>query len=207
MGTFTILFMLFLLGLTPFFDSLEMYSTSLGLHGIACNIASSKQVIHHKYLSQRIPYYCNSTQTFQLHLLISGDVNPNPGPEPVLPKPASLHTGRVTYNRDELLQLNHAHASVSSYTSHSSILIHMKYLGILQHQYKKRLAHRGKERRSSSVWEKATFIIPDLPLHTTLLPLAICLPILLILLSALGLPFGMLTQSMPKTSPQLYAIL
>ena len=56
-----------------------------------------------------------------------------------------MYTGRVIYNRDELLQLNHVHDSVGSCTLHASILVHMKYLGILQNQCKIRPAHRGKK--------------------------------------------------------------
>jgi hypothetical protein len=33
-----------------------------------------------KFLHTPIAYYCNSTATFQLRLLVAGDINPNPGP-------------------------------------------------------------------------------------------------------------------------------
>ena len=71
----------------------------------------------------------------------------------------------MTYNRDELLQLNHAHASVSSYTLHSSILVHMKYLGILQHQYKKRPAHRGKKGGRRRSEKRPRLSSPIYPTH------------------------------------------
>ena len=63
-----------------------------------------------KYLSSPIMYYNNSSSTFQLELLVSGDINPNPGPELsqitnsllAIDKP----TCRIVYAREELLRLN-----------------------------------------------------------------------------------------------------
>ena len=150
MGAFIALFIVFLLGLAPCFGSRDAHS-SLCVHRHTCNAAHKQQLKHQKFLSQRIPYYCNSTSTFQLHLLISGDVDPNPGPGPVgfdLCKPASTHSTIVSYNRDELLQFQHApNCAGSKQTLHPSILDHIQYLGIdlLQNHSKKRLSHRGKK--------------------------------------------------------------
>lgn len=148
MGAFIALFILFLLGSAPCFDSSDVH-VSLCVHRYTCNAAHKQQLRHFKFLSQRIPYYCNSSSTFQLRLLISGDVDPNPGPGPVgsdLSKPTSTQSRLVSYNRDELFQLKHAPNSiVSNQSLHPSILDHMKYLGILQNPSKKRLTHRGKK--------------------------------------------------------------
>ena len=36
---------------------------------------------HSKFLGVRIPFYSNASSTFQLELLSSGDIDPNPGPD------------------------------------------------------------------------------------------------------------------------------
>ena len=56
-------------------------------------------------MKTRIPYYHNSDATFQLHLLVSGDVNPNPGPSHHTTTSDVLNVGhRITYDREKLLE-------------------------------------------------------------------------------------------------------
>ena len=59
-----------------------------------------------RFLKARVPYYHNSNATFQLCLLIAGDVNPNPGPVNCA-KNTSQKSGdqRITYDREKLLEL------------------------------------------------------------------------------------------------------
>ena len=63
--------------------------------------------IHCKYLKHRLLYYRNSSATFQLNLLKSGDVDPNPGPttEHVLWGPWRSHT---FYNLHPTIELENA---------------------------------------------------------------------------------------------------
>ena len=79
---------------------------------------TSVSLIHCKYLKHRQLYYKNSSATFQLQLLKSGDVDPNPGPttehEHVhRDHGATKHSTscnrngeRTVYGRDFLLQCN-----------------------------------------------------------------------------------------------------
>ena len=57
------------------------------------------------FLKARIQYHHNSDATFQLRLLVAGDVNPNPGPDQCpSPSPTSNFGHRITYDRDTLLE-------------------------------------------------------------------------------------------------------
>ena len=64
------------------------------------------------YSKCRILYGCNSTATFQLHLLVSGDINPNPGPGEHLTNNScaseTKQRHRITYDRSFLLLSNPA---------------------------------------------------------------------------------------------------
>ena len=65
-----------------------------------------------KFLKTRHLYYGNSTATFQLELLLSGDINPNPGPDFThknnYHEPDSAHVNQpiIAYDRAQLLELN-----------------------------------------------------------------------------------------------------
>ena len=65
-----------------------------------------------KYSKCRILYGCNSTATFQLRLLVSGDINPNPGPGEHLTNNScaseTQQRQRITYDRSFLLLSNPA---------------------------------------------------------------------------------------------------
>ena len=80
------------------------------MHPTSTWMLHTKQQIHHlKYLKCPISYYNNSSATFHLELLISGDINPNPGPETLNNTPTNatqLH--EISYSRDELLNLRNA---------------------------------------------------------------------------------------------------
>ena len=77
-------------------------------------MSMKKQYLRSKFLGIRIPFYSNSCSTFQLELLASGDISPNPGPVTSpktdvitysTPKKQSL---LISYDRDILQSLNPA---------------------------------------------------------------------------------------------------
>ena len=56
-----------------------------------------------KFLGTRIPYTRNSCASFQIDILVAGDINPNPGPE----TPRFEQTkSRLVYTSEQLLALN-----------------------------------------------------------------------------------------------------
>ena len=63
------------------------------------------------YLLARVAFYANSTATFQLELLVAGDINPNPGPlvhgdsEANLASKPDFKINRTHYDRNHLVQL------------------------------------------------------------------------------------------------------
>ena len=61
-----------------------------------------------KFLGTRIAYYGNATATFQLDILVSGDISSNPGPDCSANKDiVDLHTySRITYKSEELMKMN-----------------------------------------------------------------------------------------------------
>ena len=78
-----------------------------------CVYKSNGNVKHLKFLKSRIPYSVNSTSSFQLELLKSMDVNPNPGPSSCtdsdsLPNISSGHfqPPPYVYSTSTLLSLN-----------------------------------------------------------------------------------------------------
>ena len=80
------------------------------MHPTSTWMLHTKQQIHHlKFLKCPISYYNNSSATFHLELLISGDINLNPGPETLINTPTNatqLH--EISYSRNELLNLRNA---------------------------------------------------------------------------------------------------
>ena len=71
---------------------------------------SNGRLVHQKYLSTRIVYYPNSSASFQLQLLVAGDVNPNPGPDHDTNdnhnrNPISSHQ-KIVYSRTQLMNMN-----------------------------------------------------------------------------------------------------
>ena len=65
---------------------------------------------HLKYLGSRILLYGNTSCTFQLELIVSGDISPNPGPVPKLNTDVTSSTLKkqslISYDREYLLSLN-----------------------------------------------------------------------------------------------------
>ena len=82
---------------------------------ISCKELSTQS--KYKFGGSRLHYYSNCTSTFQLKLLVSGDVNPNPGPAThECPHDGSHDEGnrssftadnRLVYDRSFLLQVQH----------------------------------------------------------------------------------------------------
>lgn len=73
-------------------------------------VPSNGRLVHQKYLSTRIVYYPNSSASFQLQLLVAGDVNPNPGPDHDTNdnhnrNPISSHQ-KIVYSRTQLMNMN-----------------------------------------------------------------------------------------------------
>ena len=89
-----------------------------------------------KFLGIRIAYYGNATATFQLDILVSGDISSNPGPDYSTNKDiVDLHTySRITYEREELMKMKQRSSPIST-----QILNHIKLLGITP----PRRTHRG----------------------------------------------------------------
>ena len=61
--------------------------------------------LHHKgFLKANIPYYSNCSASFNIKLLVSGDIQPNPGPDnsPTILTSESLKKSRIKYSREEL---------------------------------------------------------------------------------------------------------
>ena len=87
---------------------------------------------HHKYLGTRTAYYGNTTATFQLELLVAGDVNPNPGPQTtvnnVVDKPNTNHQV-ITYDSKQLRAFN-KYTAQKTQPLPTSLLNHLKVLGI-----------------------------------------------------------------------------
>ena len=75
---------------------------------------SNGNLKHLKFLHTRIPYNVNSTATFQIELLKSMDVNPNPGPTcstarstcQTSPQYDISPTSRYTYSASSLVAMN-----------------------------------------------------------------------------------------------------
>ena len=63
-----------------------------------------KQLQHVKYLNTPVLYYGNSSSTFHVELLVSGDINPNPGPESLSKDTLEKPVG-ISYAREHLLSL------------------------------------------------------------------------------------------------------
>ena len=108
------------------------------------------------FLGTRIPYYSNSTTTFQLRLLISGDVNPNPGPDwfedkdtqnyEKLTENLVVHQSKITYNKDMLLSFQHNQSRVSF-----EVWSTIKSLGLSSHKPTRRGTAAGRNRHRNDV--------------------------------------------------------
>ena len=90
---------------------------------------------HLKFLGKRITYYGNSSATFQLDILVSGDVSSNPGPDSTANKKLVdfNNSPKKTYQREQLMTLNRP------YPISDLLKDHIKLLGINP----PRRTHRG----------------------------------------------------------------
>ena len=107
----------------------------------------TKQQIHNlKFLKCPISYYNNSSATFHLELLISGDINPNPRLTTLINTPSNatqLHG--MSYSRNELLNLRNAPFTDITALSYSA-LSQINWLGILASRPQTyRPTHRGNK--------------------------------------------------------------
>ena len=89
--------------------------------------ATILQVHRLKFLGTRIPYYGNATATFQLDILVSGDISSNPGPDCSANKDiVDLHTySRITYKSEEHMKMSQSSSPISTI-----ILNRIKLLGL-----------------------------------------------------------------------------
>ena len=90
-------------------------------------ISTSQPVQFGHFVGARTPYYSNSISTFQYRLLIAGDIQPNPGPTiPINEHDHAFQENErnspvdscLRYDRNQLLNLNHNHYTVSPQVWH-----------------------------------------------------------------------------------------
>lgn len=113
---------------------------------------SSSLLPHRKIYGSPIPYYSNSTATFQLQLLDCGDVNPNPGPErstthsstPIYHDVNSYHTPNRKYDIPFLKSLNLLSRNDPQVFLNSNVLRLISELGISKNQGRWKKTSRGK---------------------------------------------------------------
>ena len=93
-----------LLALSLCMKGIELSSTNTYVPGI-CKSQCKKYLYHSKYLGSHISYYPNSSATFQLRLLLAGDINPNPGPSVDTPGLSASSQHRKRYSISDLLDV------------------------------------------------------------------------------------------------------
>ena len=112
----------------------------LDVHSLACIRNNAGHGLHairySKFVGSRIPYYTNSNATFQVELLLAGDVHPNPGPHLThVPTHAfvnlSSHTAeRISYETSYLLKCDLGPWKTSCQSLHPDVLNRIYALGI-----------------------------------------------------------------------------
>ncbi len=100
-----------------------------------------------KCYGNRIGYYANSDATFQLLLLKSGDVSPNPGPS----EPCADLNQRITYDVATLHNLKLVTKSNCNKLA-NKVFNRIKALGILR----KRKTHRGSRGAGRKIQQKCS---------------------------------------------------
>ena len=90
--------------------------------------------------------YNNLSATFHQELLISGDINPNPGPETLINTPTNAtQFHEIFYSRNELLNLRNAPFTDITALSYSA-LSQLNCFGVLANRPQTyRPTHRGKK--------------------------------------------------------------
>ena len=111
------------IGLTVFWIYVEIYKHNL--------------LRHKKYLGTRIPYYGNSSATFQHDILLAGDINPNPGPELTANNCGTIQSHNAQseishYSRADILELNKYNIKAAPPLP-QLLWNHIKSLGISAH--------------------------------------------------------------------------
>ena len=119
-------------------------------------IGFSFKLHHMKYFACRIPYHPNSSATFQVDLLVFGDISPNPVPDDIINSSVSP---LISYNRDELRHLHHVVSTSdnSLFRIPPSVLSHIESLGIQRKQYRTRAPCPPRE-ESGSEKKKIAFV-------------------------------------------------
>ena len=137
------------------------------------SLASSKPWSRHiptksnvKYCKKPISYYSNTTACFHLRILLSGDIQSNPGPQALvnvneqkfdhphahtLQHVDSVRSNRVCYDLDKLYQLN----SLPNQLLPQSVWCRVCELGI----GRKRRTHRGRKRKIPRVQRSAPITV------------------------------------------------
>ena len=87
------------------------------LHHVHVHSACQPYSFKGKYIGTPTLYYANSVSTFQTLLMISGDINPNPGPDndrSVSLEADTVHNVQYTYDTQTLRSFNGKHTSIRS---------------------------------------------------------------------------------------------
>jgi len=115
-----------------------------------------KLLLHQKYLGSRIVYCGNSNATLQLNILLSGDINPNPGPDRTENNWNGYPDSTIKYHREELHSLNNNYSLQSAPPLTQVLWNHIKDLGIAR--CSKPRGKRGGRRKGH---HKLNQIIPN----------------------------------------------
>lgn len=107
---------------------------------------------HHNFSGKRISYYTNSCATFQLKLVVCGDISPNPGPDVsethsryAESNHSSNENHRFKYSRNELMDLR------GNCMLPIKVWARMKFLNICNKQPTKRGCRAGLRSRNQPI--------------------------------------------------------
>ena len=145
MEVYILLILLLLFGPLCFNESSLEYGYSM--QATSTWMLHKKQQIHHvNFFRCPISYYDNSSATFHLELLMSADINPNPGPETLINTPTNAtRFHEMSYSRNELLNLHNAPFTDITALSFATLSL-LNCFGILANQPQAfRPTHRGKK--------------------------------------------------------------
>ena len=112
-----------------------------------------------KFLGTRICYYTNSSASFQINILIYGDINPNPGPTSLENKiiTNTVHV-KKPYERSELLALRSTNTTLPISLQNYIISLNIP-------TRKHRITHRGRCHRPKKHHESLA-PVPPLPVNS-----------------------------------------
>ena len=104
-GNYTWLVILFMSGLCYQYHQHIGLEWSSSLHFQCKPTTNGIQYLHRsKFLGARIPYTRNTSASFQLDILVFGDIDPNPGPDHT--KHDDHIKPKLVYNSEQLLSFN-----------------------------------------------------------------------------------------------------